>query len=322
MHEDDANAWMAGLDWSLYRRSRQGFLSQRLFLPRAIEMFGEQICAPWPQTDFLIGEAGNEHREPIVDSSEAFLEDGTPVHSLHAAFSPAVRREAERFALPIVSADAITQDEWESIYVEHSLANGLGMAARRAVAGLAPIIAKAAMEERIATWARPLGGGDARSVPITPDMWDLDYDTLIRRFAACGLSIDHPHDAQAPVNHLIFVDHAKLQNEIIHLARENYVPIAFSDERLWRRVDHYAVIVDEVAAFLVELMSRPDHVLNNEQLKGVVENRFGRSAGGRVFERAKAIAVAQPGLEKHAAPGRKRGVPLPKRDPMHPTLVR
>ena len=325
MFDDAAIAWMQDLDWSFYRRARFGVISRRIFLPRLVEMFAEQICAPWPGTDYFLGEAGNPFTPPIVDVDEAFMSSAPdfekiPVHSHHARFDALVRKEADRFGLPILSADRIEYNEWDAITLEQMLANGDGIGARRALHAVAPIIAEAAMTGKVVTWARPTGGGDDRAEQMTPGMWDLDEDALYRRFAACGLCFDRPHDPDADVDHFIFADAAGLQNTILQSARQNYAPIALDPHihRLRRRVDYYAVLVEEVEAFLVTTLEKASPAIGNDTLKDLVRAEFGESATGKIFERAKAAAVKHPGLEHFANPGRKKGVPLERKDPPRP----
>lgn len=55
---------------------------------------------------------------------------------------------------------------------------------------------------RIATFARPLGGGDV--VAISPTAWEID-DPL-NRFATGALNLDHWSEIESPPSHRIFID--------------------------------------------------------------------------------------------------------------------
>lgn len=307
---DRDNEWMAGLDWSRHRHRASDYVSDRLLLSGVAKIFADHLCAPsYPEmTDFL-AQAGNTPAGGMVGAEEAFGPDGAPIHSIHARLASTARRHADEHGVGIASADVVTRDEWEAI-VEHAAPYwGWGVGARRAVARLAPIIAGLAAREEIACFARPVGGG-ARDAAIRisgPDWWDIDPDMAVRRFAACGLNLKSPFDAGAPIDHLVFVARNGLQNVAIDTARKHYVPTAaleYGDHILKRRVDHYAVQTEEVAAFLIALMDSGEcENWTNLTFQCAVQDEFGKRGLGRCYERAKAMAIED---EKRSRFGRRR----------------
>lgn len=63
------------------------------------------------------------------------------------------------------------------------------------------LLGKLLVEGRLATWARPIGGGQA--IEMEPEMWELDDFT--HRFATCALDMRRPFDASSPPTHRIFI---------------------------------------------------------------------------------------------------------------------
>jgi len=78
----------------------------------------------------------------------------------------------------------------------------------------AALMASQLMQGRIASFARPLGGGDV--VPIDPAKWEVD-DPL-PRMATGTINIDQWADPAAPPTHRIFVDGADFDDWLVGLA--------------------------------------------------------------------------------------------------------
>ena len=75
-------------------------------------------------------------------------------------------------------------------------------AARDLVRLDAEMMARTFSSARLATFVRPLGGGEV--VPIEADMWEID-DPL-PRFATGALNLEQWADPDAPLTHRLFVD--------------------------------------------------------------------------------------------------------------------
>ncbi|PCG15759.1 hypothetical protein [Sphingomonas adhaesiva] len=293
MHDADAdNDWMAGLDWSRHRRAGSDWVSEHLMLSGVVDVFARAFCAPYPETiDHFIGQAQNTPPGPIVEADEAFTEAGEPVHSVHARLSALMRRHADDLSIGIVAADAITRDEWERIIEAGRLPWSIGQGARRAVAGLAPVIARMARAGEIRCFIRRVGGGELR--PLDREAWEIDYEAAVRRIAACGLAEQRPFDPSAGIDHLIFVDR-DLHKAVIRNARQSYVPVAGLELGPWamkRKVDHYAIQVREVAEFLASLMTDERLGWTNRDFQAAVQDRFGVRGLGRCYEKARQIAT-------------------------------
>ena len=82
---------------------------------------------------------------------------------------------------------------------------------------------------RIATFARPLGGGDV--VAISPTAWEID-DPL-NRFATGALNLDHWSEIESPPSHRIFIDRPQFDDWLAGLK-----PLGFLTSR------HVEEIVD------------------------------------------------------------------------------
>ncbi|WP_230770229.1 hypothetical protein [Sphingomonas sp. Leaf4] len=309
MHDVDGdNDWISTLDWSAYRRPHTDYVSKAFFLPGVAEMFARHLCAPWPtEIDLFLSHAGNTPPGRIVQAEDAFAADGTPIHSVHRRLDATMRAHADDLEIAIARSDVITFAEWQEICDAGDDLWHLGQGARRAVNGLAPIIARLAAEERIRCHARPINGGGDRIPIVGRTWWDMDPEQAVRRMAAAAIDPSSPFDEHARPTHRIFVEREGLQNAIYDAQRKEYVAIAFLEFGRWalrRPADHYAVQVAEVTAFLVQLMESGhyEHAIN-EDFQFEVEQKFGKPGLGRCYERAKAAAIAD---ERRARFGRRR----------------
>lgn len=301
MSEDDHDHdWMAGLDWSMHRRPYEDYVSEMLVLSGVVDLLGQYVLEPHPSTPFFIADAGNTPSGPLVDIEDAFSADGTPIHSVHAHLGSLMRSHANELGITIKNPDFISLAEWKAVLIAGSCSGywSFGEGARLAVAGLAPMIARLAAEERILTYARPIGGGPTL-LPITGrKWWDLDPEQAVRRLASCSLAYEAPFDASAIPNHMIFVSRTNLNSVLIEAARRKPVYIAFLEYGDWaskRTVNQYAVQTAEVTAFLISLMESGEvEHFNNQDFKTAVQDEFGVRGLGRCFERAKAAAIADP----------------------------
>ena len=305
MFDDAALDWMAELDWSRHGRIGPQHLSKHMFMATVADIVGKAVCAPWPDIPFFLERARNPSPGPMVTADRAFDADGSPKAKVQDRLADLVRDHADSFDVPIASADRITYDEWRSVEASGAIAWSEGEGARRAAAGIAPLVAEMAAKGRITTWARPKGGGDDRATQIPADLWLVDPEIAIRRLASCGLNWDRPFDEEASVDRLIFVETAKLQNTIIEFARPNYVSIAFPEEGIRRDVDHYAVDVRAVATLLESLMPPERAHWRNLDFEAEVARQFTDRALGRVYERAKRVATSHPDRKMFSRPGPK-----------------
>lgn len=305
---DGDKDWIAGLDWSKYRRRHEDYVGEGFFLPGVVEMFARQVCAPYPdEIDFFLSNAGNTPPGRVVQVHEAFTADGAPLHSVHQRLDALMRSHADDLEVAIARPDSISQAEWAAIMDAGQDEWALGQGARRAIDGIAPIIARLAAEERISCLARDRNDSRRTKVITGREWWDLDPEQAIRRIASGGLNLEAPFDPDAPPDHHVFVTRDGLQNAIADAQRTEYVAIAFVEFGKWairRRADHYAVHVAEVTEFLIGLMnSGAFETAINEDFEYEVEKEFGKRGLGRCFERAKAAAIAD---ESRARFGKRR----------------
>ncbi len=302
---DTDNDWMAGLDWSKYRRPAADHVSQNIMLAGVVEMLARQVCGPYPtEITFFLSKAANTPPGRVVAAEKAFSSDGTPIHSIHQRLDSLMRSHAEDLEVGIARPDAISQDEWERIFDAGEDPWNEGLGARRAIAGLAPIFARLAAEERVECHARPINGWPETTPINGRKWWDLDPEQAVRRIAACGLNLSKPYDPHAKPDHNIFISSGGLQTVILETAGKHYVATAFQEYGDWavrRKVDYYAVQVAEVTSFLITMMnSGRCEAFRNEDFEKAVQAEFGSRGLGRCFERAKANAVADPTRERFA----------------------
>lgn len=296
---DSENEWLATLDWSAYRRPHTDWVGDGVFLPGVVDMFASQVCAPYPSgIELFLGHAGNTPPGRMILAEEAFAHDGTPLHSVHQRLDALVRAHADDLEVAIARPDVITFAEWDAVVDAGQEPWTVGQGARRALAGIAPIIARLAAEKRISCHARHRKDSN-KKVDITgPEWWDLDPQQAVRRIASGGINLAAPYDPDAETDHLIFVSRDGLQNAIAETQSKEYVAIAFLEYGKWalrRRLDHYAVQVEEVADFLIGLMnSGRFESATNEDFMHEVSKEFGSRGLARVYERAKAIAINDP----------------------------
>jgi hypothetical protein len=303
--EDIDNDWMAGLDWSKYRRPAADYVSDTIMLAGVVDMFARQVCGPYPTgIEFFLSKAGNTPPGSVVPAEDAFAPDGTPFHSVHKRLDTIMRSHADDLEVPIARPDVIGRDEWARIHDTGMDRWNLGLGARRAVAGLAPIVTRLAAEERLECHARPIHGGPKTISINGREWWDLDPEQSVRRIASSGLNLSKPYDPYAEPDHIIFVSPTGLQKVILDSAREHYVATAFREHGEWavrRKVDYYAVQVAEVTAFLVTMMNSGNcETFTNRDFEAEVSLEFGSRGLGRCFERAKAAAVADAARSRFA----------------------
>ena len=110
--------------------------------------------------------------------------------ALTAAFGDLIQSRAGFPAYELPEIFAAQEDEGEND------------AARDLVRLDAEIMARAFATGRLATFGRPLGGGEV--VPIDADVWEID-DPL-PRFATGALNLEQWADLDAPLTHRLFVD--------------------------------------------------------------------------------------------------------------------
>ena len=302
---DTDNDWIAGLDWSKYRRPAADYVSDKIMLAGVIDMLARQVCGPYPSgIEFFLSKAGKTPPGPVVAADEAFAQDGTPVHSVHRRLDSLMRSHADDLEVGIARPDVISRDEWERIFDAGQDPWNEGLGARRAIAGLAPLFARLAAEERVQCHARPMNGGPTTTLINGREWWDLDPEQAVRRIAASGLNLSNPYDPHAAPDHNIFVSFEGLQAVILDAADKHYVATSFREHGDWavrRKVDYYAVQIAEVTAMLVSMMdSGKCETFTNKDWETAVQSKFGTRGLGRCFERAKASAVADPTRRRFA----------------------
>jgi len=296
--------WLAELNWQAHGPSRDDHPSRHLFLAEAAELIGQSVCGIWPGIPHFLARAGLPPAGSICYPDDAFVGQ-VPIAAVHLRDEPAMRRHAKRLNVPIASEHGISREEWDCVFAAGEADWDDGQGARRAAAGIAQVFARMAVRQEACVFYRPVGGG----VPSTiedPDLWEIDADLAIRRLAACGLSLERPYDADAPIDHFVFVGHDKLAHAIGLAAKRTYVPVSSPGMRLPRDADYLAVQVSEVAKFLDQLMVPANYDWNNDRFKRAVEAEFGSRGTGRVFEAAKALAVSQEKNRYFGEPGRRR----------------
>lgn len=320
LDSDVQNEWMAALDWSAHGPARDGNVSRHLFLAEAVELLARNVCGPWPLIPHFLAHAGNPTTLETVDEGDAFEgdgsseDDGRPIQDVHERLGGTMRRLAERHGVAIASDDAMTRSEWATIHHEAAWTWSVGVGARRAVAGVAPLFARMAFDRRITVLARPVGGGTQYVDAGGPEWWEIGGGQAVRRLAACGLALDDPYAEEAPATHHLFVSHDGYQAALIETARRSYVNTINVDVRVRREVDYYAVQTSEVAKFLVALMVPANASMTNDDFMRAVEAEFGSRGLGRVFTKAKALAVAHEGCERFGKPGHRPGRPREPKD--------
>jgi len=309
LHDVDGDRdWIAGLDWSKYRRPHTDYVGEGFFLPGVVEMFARQVCAPYPdEIDFFLANAGNTPPGRVVPAEDAFAADGSPLFSVHQRLNTLMRSHADELEVAIARADMISREEWTAVMDAGQDDWALGQGARRAVDGLAPIIARMAAEKKILCHARDRTDSGKTTDITGREWWDLDPEQAIRRIASGGINVADPFGPDAVPDHHIFVTRDGLQNAITEAQRTEYVAIAFVEFGKWairRRADHYAVQVAEVTEFLIGLMDSGNYeTAINEDFEYEVKAEFGVRGLGRCYERAKAAAIAE---EKRARFGKRR----------------
>ncbi|WP_343762968.1 hypothetical protein [Sphingomonas molluscorum] len=293
---DIDSEWIADLDWSRHRIGERAYLGGKIILTSVVDMLVKHVCAPPPEGDSFLANAGNTPPGRIVDSEGAFNADGTPIHSVHRRLDSLMRSHADDLEIGITSPDMITRDEWDAIIFEGQGYWSDGVGARYAANAVAPILARMAYDKQISCFARRINGSPDPEDISGPEWWDLLPDQAVRRIATSGLNLARPMDADAPIDHLIFVSRDGLQNALIEAARKNYVELGASELGPWgfrRSVDYYAVQRAEVAEFLIQLMDSGEwEYATNSDFEAAVQAEFGTRGLGRCYERAKAIAVS------------------------------
>lgn len=296
--------WLAELDWQAHGPARNDHPSRHLFLAEAAELIGQSICGIWPGIPHFLTMAGLPAVGQISHPDDAFS-SGTPIPEVHLREHGAMRRHAERLGVPISSERCITLEEWEAILVAGDPDWDVGQAARQAAVGIAQVFARMVVKQEADVFYRPVGGG--KPVPVDDiDLWEIDNDLAIKRLAVCGLSLERPFDPDAPIDHFIFVSHNRLAQAIGLASRRTYVPLSSPEHHLQRDSDYLAVQVSEVSKFLNELMVPENYDWNNDRFKRAVMAEFGSRGMGRVFEDAKAAAVALNNNSYFGKPGRKK----------------
>ncbi len=261
------------LDWSRHvvdRDARE--YGDGVFLAEAAARVGEAMIEYWNGDEAAVL-ADPDRPDPIElpRGDLAFDARGKPIPEVHAAWSGTVRRvlspaawadrelrssDPDRWITTHVpdptggppipanalrarngedAADAITPANWDGAYVDTVVEHGLRRAAAVKMAVVARTIVELALAGAITMSARPLLHGPTHG--IDGSIWEGAPEFWLRRFASCGFNAAAPHDASAPIDHLLFVGEAGFDAAVAEYAASRRITVESLVDRVWTKAD-------------------------------------------------------------------------------------
>jgi hypothetical protein len=236
---------------------------------------------------------------------EAFDDAGAPILNVHRAYGEAVRSVMSpatfaagqlsqkgwlRTCMPNpdggepISAlhlrgmtgedleDPITPQHWEHVSVLSAQVREELEGATSRLNLIARTLQVAVLDDRIQTFARPIGGCVEKAEKVEAAFWEMDNP--LPRLAWCGFDIAHPLDPTRAPTHWLFVDRAQLLKEQANLERVEF----FDPGPAVPKPEGYSEkVIQDVSSRLLEAFASDMTGMTKEGFRDLIQAERGRA---------------------------------------------